>query len=229
VGTKFAHFSIYGTNETETINLLAGISQNKVSIYDRLNKVNPNVAEKLEKAMKELSTIQPDNPRTEKLGGYNVDNVKSALEYLHSTRTEYYIAKNNKWITIHSEEFGFENIDDIALKISKNTPQFIMANANFDDDVFILSLLKNGGTITRHISGDAELYGMEKTVGNIKAISDTLNLEGKEDELELFLNEDDIWQKFQSLEKLLNMKLWLPRRMITQNQDNGLIWKKFYL
>jgi hypothetical protein len=225
MGTKFAHFSVKGSSQAQVKNLIGLLPLKAGSIFSRISRMRPDIANKLEQAFLELTKMQQDDPKVSR-SGFQPEDAKKALEYLHSTTTEYYIAQNHGWITVCSEEFGFESIENIALEISKISTKSIMTVADFDDDIFILNLLKNGKTITRHISGNADYYDMNETLGDITVISDNFEINGKEEELEAILKGADIWKKFEELEKLLNMWLWITRSELERHSKDGLRWQK---
>jgi hypothetical protein len=227
MGTKFAHFSIQDISQAKVKELLRLLPPKTSSLFARLNKINPGLGDKMDQAITEFSKMPPDDPRVSMMGNQKTDN-KRAMEYLHSTKTVYYIAQNNEWTTVCNEEFGFESIESNALEMSKRVTNLIMSIADFDDDVFILLLSKNGKTITQHISGSGDDYGMKDTLGDIAAMADNLKIKekGKERELESILKEKDIWKKFEKLEKLLNMQLWIPKFELEQKNKGNLNWQK---
>jgi hypothetical protein len=88
-----------------------------------------------------------------------------------------YIGRNGRWLTVLSEDFSFETIQERALSLSRQSSRLFLAFAVFDDDVFILSLIKDGKELTRSVSGRGILR-LEIMYGFPRIIAEALTCQG---------------------------------------------------
>jgi hypothetical protein len=189
VGSKFAHISIFDSNIQEAIKLLEFLPKRPV-LFDKMNKAAPGV-------IKALQSMQA----TDK-------NAKWSLEWLSTSKTVYYVGKNNKLVTIFSEEFNWESIDNQTLAMSEKNPKIFLTVSNYDDDVFQFSIIKDGKILTKHVS-DSGGYGAKPEIGDLDVIANTFKISGEKDKLRAILENNDVSQKMDALQKLLNVDLWL--------------------
>jgi hypothetical protein len=208
MGTKFAHFSISDSSVDQTIGLLNLIPKrpNVIEMIKRMHPEDPDMFKKLQES---------SAPESKKL-----------IQYLVSGTREYYIGQNLNWITVFSEEFGFESIDVYTLRLSKNTDKLFFTIGLFDDDVFTFSVIKEGKILTHHVSGAAEIYGMKQSLGDAAIFAETFNVVPRKEQLEQILktNDLDLYKKLTELENLVSVKLWLNR-----SAPRELRWKKVIL
>jgi len=92
----------------------------------------------------------------------------------------------------------------------------------FDDDVLTLSVIKAGKVLTRHVSGDTDTYDMKSVLGDVVLIADAFGIPQKTEDLKTILENENIWKKFEELEKLTHMILYNP----SQDDDKEMDWKE---
>jgi hypothetical protein len=189
VGSKFAHISIFDSNIKEAIKLLEFLPKRPI-LFDKMNKAVPGV-------IKALQTMQARDK-----------NAKWSLEWLSTSKTVYYVGKNNKLVTIFSEEFNWESIDNQTLAMSEKSPKIFLTVSNYDDDVFQLSIIKDGKILTKHISNSGG-YGIKPEIGDMEVIANIFEITGEKDKLKEILENKDVPKKMDALQKLLNVDLWL--------------------
>jgi hypothetical protein len=122
---------------------------------------------------------------------------------------EYSIGKiNDGWITIVHPSMEFENVEEIALGISKFYKGTLLAVGYFDDAVFGMSVIKSEKILTVHISGESkEYFGMPCRLGNINTMIRELALNVVRDKLKSILEIVDLEELVKELENSLNVTL----------------------
>jgi hypothetical protein len=136
------------------------------------------------------------------------------------------IAKSfsNGWTTIVREDFQIELIDQEARKLSKKIDMLVVAIGYYDDDVFTISLFRNGKKIVNHISNNA--YGFTKKIGNPAVFVQELGLEEEcKKYLKFIFKCENIYKKIELLEKLLGVPLWLDSQMMGELIENNIEYK----
>lgn len=101
-----------------------------------------------------------------------------------SARTKQNVVKRNGFVSLYDQRVTFENIQAVARKLSDLLKLPILYSSVYDDDVFIFGLCENGKTVSVHISGDCEAYGLTPESDNIEGLERYLsNGEGNLPEL----------------------------------------------
>ncbi|MDO4386708.1 MAG: hypothetical protein Q4E18_11990 [Clostridia bacterium] len=101
-----------------------------------------------------------------------------------SARTKQNVVKRNGFVSLYDQRVTFENIQAVARKLSDLLKLPILYSSVYDDDVFIFGLCENGKTVSVHISGDCEAYGLTPESDNIEGLERYLsNDEGNLPEL----------------------------------------------
>ncbi len=101
-----------------------------------------------------------------------------------SARTKQNVVKRNGFVSLYDQRVTFENIQAVARKLSDLLKLSILYSSVYDDDVFIFGLCENGKTVSVHISGDCEAYGLTPESDNIEGLERYLsNGEGNLPEL----------------------------------------------
>jgi hypothetical protein len=137
------------------------------------------------------------------------------------------------WISILHPDFNWESVNDVALEISKKVIGPILTIGYFDDDIFILTVIKAGYIITRHIAGySLDAYGLQQNEGDAEVIVKELDFDVEIDELKIVLNQEDIEKKVIELEKLLKLPLWINADWIDEMEESDKFktkWQVFKL
>ena len=203
MGTKFGHISVFDSSLAETKRLLEFLLPSEFQIE--------NFAE-----MFEAFTGTPYKPDPARLA---ID--KQLFAMVSAGRQQYQIAKNSKLITVFSEVFGFENIENTAKNVSGKTDKKILATSVFDDQVFVFSVLQRGTCLATHVSG-GESYGVKSQAGDAAVFAQIFEVTKEQGALESILNSNDFpWDRVPKLEQLLGVKLWL-----LGDKEDGLDWKR---
>lgn len=117
---------------------------------------------------------------------------------------------NPNWITVLNSSFGFETIEETALNYSKRINGLFLVVDYFKDDVFSMYFIKEGKTLTSHISGPGlDYYDLSEELGNTELMCKELDLSIASDELKDILQMDDIMDKVQRLEQVFQLPLWI--------------------
>jgi hypothetical protein len=191
MGAKFANFSILQGDVKKTIELL---------------KKMPKPAGS-QAMINLLSKAEAENLSREAVDKKQVESMFSQLRDAFGSSI-YYVGKNSQWVTVFSETFGVESIEQFAARFSAKSPQLFMTIGDFDDDVFMLSLMCKGKVLTRYVSEPYEML-MVGNLGNTTQTAELLGMPEKKGVLNDILKEKDIKTRIEGLEKLLGMKLWL--------------------
>jgi hypothetical protein len=191
--SRFAHFSILEGDIKETIRFLKRIpkipnADISVKMFNQIKKEN-------------LARDNIDKARTESL-------FNQLVGYLSDS--SYYVGKNNRWVTVCSGNFGVESIWSFASSISRKSPKLFMAIGNFDNEVFLFDLIVKGEILVEKVI-DPNRTLPKYNCGNTRKVAELLEIPEKIDRLEDIFKITDMLEKFQELEKLLNMKLWYNR------------------
>ena len=101
-----------------------------------------------------------------------------------SSRAKPKVVEHLGFVSVYDERMTFENVQTIARKLSASLSLRVFFSSVYDDDVFFFGLCENGETISRHISGDCEAYGMARENHNIEALEEYISKD-KENTLEL--------------------------------------------
>lgn len=201
MGTKFANMHIKGA-EIQTVELI---------LKQSLPKQNKYLGEAIDFFKKK-------------------DNMPSDLlnEILGAIGQEmcYKLGKvNPNWVTVLNSSFEFETIEKTAKGISKQMEGIFLAIGYFDDDVFIMCVVKEGKTLTNHISGPGiNSYKLKPNLGNIELMIKELDLPVSNDELRRILEMKDIQAKVGELEKVLQLPLWIKSEWL-DDMDSEIIHK----
>jgi len=62
--------------------------------------------------------------------------------------------------------------------------------------------------LTKHISGDADCYGETFELGDLDIIANTFKITGEKDKLRQIMENNNVIEKIDALEKLLKIDLW---------------------
>jgi hypothetical protein len=217
MGTKFSHFNILNSSIDQTMGLLTLIPKrpNALEVMKRLAPDN----ELFNKPINEIK--KPENSSDEQWQKFQKDWTQ-ATKYMKSQKRAYYVGQNQNWITVFSEEFGFGSIDVYTLPLSKKISNTFLTVGLFDEDVLILTIIKNGNILTRYVCG-GQSYEIEDTFGDINIFAEAFNIIPQKTQLEQILknNDDNLYKKIEELEKLCNLKLWINRSL-----PRELKWKK---
>ena len=173
------------------------------------------------KLMKEYSTELPAIFKTSKKSNiikdesyqYILDKLKTMM------KTEVLVIQGKSMVSIYDPNNTFENISDIAQKVSKISNSVAVYTANFDDDIFLIGIYNNGVLTTSGNYGEMlseyELdfekidqnqlvaLSVDKTIGIIN------NLAGN----------SDIEEIEECIEHMLNVPLSLTLEDIEENQE----------
>ena len=76
------------------------------------------------------------------------------------SHTEQTVIKHNGFVSVYDERMTFENIQTVVERVSALLNRRALFSSVFDDDVFFFGLCEHGNTISMHVSGDCEAYGM---------------------------------------------------------------------
>ncbi len=90
--------------------------------------------------------------------------VKMGLSY---SRKKQKTLEHNGFVSVYDERMTFENVQAIAQKLSAILKARVFFSSVYDDDVFLFGLCEDGETISLHISGNCEAYGMEQATHDI--------------------------------------------------------------
>ncbi|MBE5775142.1 MAG: hypothetical protein E7337_14650 [Clostridiales bacterium] len=77
------------------------------------------------------------------------------------------MVEHDGFVSVSDERITFENIHNIAQKLSAIITLPVFFSSVYDDDIFIFGLCENRETISLHISGTCEAYGMTHVLHNI--------------------------------------------------------------
>jgi hypothetical protein len=206
MGTKFGHFSVFNSNIDETVRILKSLPKSQ-STFEKFEKMGKTWFDK------SLEPLTEDKERA----------LMQLFQLRDQSLNTYFVGINNRAITVFSEELGFENTEQLVKSISRRLQKSFMVLSVFDNDVLLLSIIKSGSVLTRHLSGDAEAYFGENTsLGDLGTIANELRIPEKRDLLERALKGDDPLKKVSDLETLLEMTLWI----ISEEEVTKMGWKK---
>ncbi|MGC5327681.1 hypothetical protein [Brevibacillus sp. SYSU BS000544] len=122
------------------------------------------------------------------------------------------------WITILHEDFHIGNIEDAALKLSKEIAHPVLSVGYYDDDVLVLNLFKAGKTVTTHVSDNA--YGYEAKAGNAYKFVEILELEENDAGLlKDILKCENLERKISLLENLFGVCLWIKSEYVNDHGE----------
>jgi hypothetical protein len=206
MGTKFAHFSIQNSSLDETIELLQLIPQRKLTI-EKFNSFGK---------MMSPGNWKPIAPEAANL-------LEGLFKQVNLSQRTFFVGSNEKWITVFNDDSGV-SAESNAMTLSKLNSKTFLVISDFDDDVFQLVIIKDGIELTRHVSGNAEAYGMSvgESFGDLDIIANTLEIANQKEQLRDILKKDNVFQKIPELEKLIGMTLWIP----TEQQMKEMGWKR---
>lgn len=89
-----------------------------------------------------------------------------------SSRGKPTVVEHLGFVSVYDERMTFENVQPIARKLSAILSLRVFFSSVYDDDVFFFGLCENGETISRHVSGDCEAYGMMRENYNIEILGE---------------------------------------------------------
>ncbi len=193
MGSKFGNFSIADTSIEDTAKLLESYPQNLMT------------GKFLESAIK-LLTKDAKLPTAEQ---HNF--VESLVQISDLAKRTFFIGIRGKWTTVYSEDFFVGSEIDVIPLSKKIDKTFVVAEV-FDDDIFGIAIIKNGEILTRHVSGDTDVWKMTPKKGNLEIIAETFGITDKRKVLEVVLDSEDVPEKVMALEELLNIFLWTVGR-----------------
>lgn len=97
-----------------------------------------------------------------------------------SSRAKPTVVEHLGFVSVFDERMTFENIQPIAQKLSAILGLRVFFSSVYDDDVFFFGLCENGETVSRHVSGDCETYGMTRENYDVEAMEEYIS-ENEED------------------------------------------------
>ena len=96
------------------------------------------------------------------------------------SHTKQTVIKHHGFVSIYDESMTFENIQMVAQRLSTILKCRVFFSSVYDDDVFFFGLCENGETVSMHLSGDCEAYGMTNDNYNIEELEKYVSGEEKE-------------------------------------------------
>ncbi|WP_409294086.1 hypothetical protein V1498_12670 [Peribacillus sp. SCS-26] len=137
-----------------------------------------------------------------------------------NTQSSFFVKVNNNWISIYSDSYHWEGIEQEAKAFSNQLSQPVLSVGYFDDDLVEIALIQNNQVITKQISGyGAEDYGLDPENMNIDLFIQTLQLSIENEEFEAALEKDDISEIVEEMGKLLNLELWQKYEWIEEEGE----------
>ena len=103
--------------------------------------------------------------------------LKQLIQAGLSSQAKPKVVEHRGFVSVYDERMTFENIQAIARKLSAILSLCVFFSSVYDDDVFFFGLCENGETISRHVSGDCEAYGMTSENYNIEALEEYIKSE----------------------------------------------------
>lgn len=130
------------------------------------------------------------------------------------------------WTTVVNEQFQVGDIEKSAKRLSKTITPGVMSIEYFDDDVFKLSIYRNGKRITRHVAG-GDGYGMANKLGKPQLILEHLEFESSEmSYLKAILACGDLGRKLELLQQFLGVRIWIDHLMLLDEPKTDLYYKR---
>ena len=144
------------------------------SIHIRLENLNGSVDAVISGYVNALNVSIPINVGkfAEQLG---LDISRQQLPFLNKivrtgmlTPTKQTVIKHQGFVSIYDERMTFENVQTVAQSLSTTLCCQVFFSSVYDDDVFFFGLCENGETVSLHLSGNCEVYGMTNENHNIE-------------------------------------------------------------
>lgn len=150
----------YGSLHVRLENGVAAVKQGYIGAMEAVFPVN--VAQAAERLG--LSLSQEQLPILNRL-------IQAGLSF----RAQPKVVEHLGFVSVYDEKMTFENIQPIAQKLSAILKLSVFFSSVYDDDVFFFGLCENGETVSRHISGDCEAYGMTRENYNIEILGEYIS------------------------------------------------------
>ena len=205
MGQKFASIHIK-TPDTETVEdaifqSYARKSDRAEMIIQMMKVANPNITPKEIEQTRRLFAIHDHNG-----------------EMIFCVKTEQYLS-------VYDGNLSFETVEEKARQISEKIQAPVVYTSNFDDDLFLFGVMRNGRVITHGCIGEdlEECYGVKPCAVDLRLFLEALGLSGEIPELP----EDDVDEGQAIVEKLLgielNLRQPLPRTYRPQRMMKGIL------
>ncbi|WP_409292689.1 hypothetical protein [Peribacillus sp. SCS-37] len=150
------------------------------------------------------------------------NDIKGITDIINQSHTQssFFIEVKSNWISIYSDSYHWEGIEQEAKAFSSELSQPVLSVGYFDDDVVEIALIQDKQVITKQLSGyGAEDYGLDPENMNIDLFKQTLQLTIKNEELETALEMEDISEIVEEMGKLLNLELWQKYEWIEEEGE----------
>ncbi len=91
-----------------------------------------------------------------------------------SFRAKQTTVEHSGFLSVYDQRVTFENVREIAQRVSAVLNLPVLFASVYDGDVFVFGLCEEGKIVASHISGDCEVYGMERKNDNIEGLEQYL-------------------------------------------------------
>lgn len=86
---------------------------------------------------------------------------------------------HNGFVSVYDKRVTFENVRQIAQKLSADLNHPVVFASVYDDDVFLFGLCETGKTVSTYVGGNCEAYGLMRENYNIEELERCLSHDKK--------------------------------------------------
>lgn len=148
-----------------------------------------------------------------------VEEVIAALKNSGISRS-FFVGSFNGWVSVFGERFNWEEIGSSVQTISRLLTYPMLSVGYFDDEILELGVFQNGQLITKHLVGvGVEEYELEPTEMDQTMFREVVQGTVDEVQLSAALENNDLEELIEEMEKTLNIPLWMKYEWIEEDGD----------